>query len=166
MIWPPRVLWALAALALTGSPVRAEVALQVTPLQGGASLEVDFGTVRSLGPEGEEESDTAVRQVRLNVRSDSGRPYQVFQRANGPWIGPDGREIPMSAVEFFLSETPSGGSNRFPSSTRLAVGEQEIFLSDSAGTAEELLITYTVKLPVGQQAGSYRATVSYRVVAQ
>ena len=154
------------ALWLWSAPAWAEVALQVTPVQGGASLEVDFGTARSLGSEGEEESDTVIRQVRLTIRSDSSRPYQVFQRVNGPWIGPDGKEIPMSAVQFFLSETRSNGSNQFPGSTPLAVGDQEIFLSDSSGTAEEFLVTYIVKLPPGQRAGSYRTTVSYRVVGQ
>ncbi len=162
--WIP---WAFAgALAVfPAGPVWAEVTLQVTPVQGGASLEVDFGTARSLGAEGEEESDTVIRQVRLNVTSNSGRPYQVFQRVNGPWTGPDGKEVPMSAVRFFISET-RGGTNRFPSSAPLDLGEQEIFLSDPSGPADELLLTYTVKLPVGQRAGSYRTTVSYRVVAQ
>ena len=160
-----------AALALIAVPAwaglaSAEVTLQVTSVQGGASLEVDFGTARSLGPEGEPETEGAVRQARLSVSSDSGRPYRVLQRVNGPWIGPDGVEIPLSAVRFSISETQTAGSNRFPGPSPLSLGEQEIFLSDASGSAENLVITYLVNLPPGQRAGSYRTTLSYQVVAQ
>lgn len=72
----------------------------------------------------------------------------------------------MSAVLFSISGTRTSGLNRFPAPAPMSLGEQEIFLSDSAGTAEELLITYLVRLPAGQRAGSYRTTLSYRVVAQ
>ena len=47
------------ALVLFGMAVgaaRAEVALQVTSVQGGASLEVDFGTARGMGREERSES--------------------------------------------------------------------------------------------------------------
>jgi len=165
--FPVRV-FAAAAVWLAGwaAPACAEVTLTVTPVQGGASLEVDFGTARSLGPEGEAESDTVIRQVKLNVSSNSARPYQVFQRVNGPWLSPDGKEIPMSAVQFSISETRTNGANRFPSPAPMSLGEQEIFLSDPAGTAEELLITYKVKVPKGQLAGSYDTKVSYRMVGR
>ena len=157
------------ALVLFGMAVgaaRAEVALQVTSVQGGASLEVDFGTARGMGPEGETATEAVVRQTRLSVSSDSGRPYRVFQRVNGPWIGPGGFEIPLSAVRFSISETQTGGSNRFPGPSPLSLGEQEIFLSDGSGSSENLVITYLLQLPPGQRAGSYRTTVSYQVVAQ
>ena len=72
----------------------------------------------------------------------------------------------MSAIRFSLSETRTAGLNRFPNPVTLSTGEQELFLSDSSGSDEELLVTYAVQLPVGQRAGSYRTTVSYRAVAQ
>ena len=156
---------ALALIATGVPPVWAEVTLQVKPLQGDASLEVDFGTARSLGSKGEEETDAVNRQVKLTISSDSSGPYQLFQRVNGPWTGPDGKEIPMSAVEFFVSDTPANSSNRFPGSAPLSLGEQEILLVPD-GSASTPLITYTLKLPKGQRAGSYRTTLSYRVVAR
>lgn len=155
----------VAVLAYWAVPVWADVTLTVTPAQGGASLEVDFGTARSLGPSGELETDEVVRQVRLDVSSDSGRPYRVYQRVNGPWTGPAGEEIPPSAIRFLISDVRTG-INRFPSASPLAVGEQELFVSDQSGSAESLVITYVVKLPPGQRAGNYRTTVSYRVVGQ
>ena len=142
----------------------ADVTLQVTPSQG-SNLEMDFGTARSLGPDGELESDDVVRQVRLDVSSDSGRTYRVFQQVNGPWTGPAGEEIPLSSIHFLIAEIRSG-FNRFPGLAPLSLGEQEIFVSDQSGSPETLLITYQVKLPPGQRAGSYRTNVSYRVVGQ
>ncbi len=164
-----RTVWAAALIAVVlgwGGAARAEVTLQVTPVQGGAALEVDFGTTRSLGPEGQEETETVIRQVRLSITSSSGHVYQVFQRVNGPWVGPDGKTIPLESVEFLLAETKTSGTNRFPSPAPMSMGDQEIFLSDPTGTSEDLLITYTVKLPPGQRAGRYRTTLSYRVMAQ
>ena len=156
----------LVIFGMAAAPAGAEVTLQVTSVQGVASLEVDFGTARSVGPEAELGAEGLVRQVRLSISSDSGRPYRVVQRVNGPWSGPDGQEIPLSAVRFSLSETGTGGSNRFPGPAPLSLGEQEIFLSDSSGSPEELVITYAVQMPAGQRAGPYRTTVSYHVEAQ
>jgi len=157
---------AVAAALIASGPARAEVTLQVTSVQGSASLEVDFGTARGLGPEGEPGMEPVARQVRLSVSSDSGRPYRVFQRVNGPWSGPDGVEIPLGAIRFSISETQTSGSNRFPGPAPLSLGEQEIFLSDASGSAENLVISYVAQLPPGQRAGSYRTTVSYQVEAQ
>ena len=156
----------LVIFGMAGGTARAEVTLQVTSVQGGAALEVDFGTARSLEPEGEPVTGPLVRQTRLSVSSTSGRPYRVFQRVNGPWTGPGEIEIPLSAVRFSISETQTGGTNRFPAPASLSLGEQEIFLSDATGSAENLVITYVMQLPPGQRAGSYRTTVSYQVVAQ
>ncbi len=161
-----RFLWAASLVLAVAGTARAEVTLQVTSVQGGAALEVDFGTARGLGPEGETAAEPVVRQTRLSVSSGSGRPYRVFQRVNGPWTGPDGTEIPLSAIRFSISETQTGGSNRFPSPSSLSLGEQEIFLSDPSGSAETLVITYLMQLPPAQRAGIYRTTVSYQAVAQ
>ena len=163
-----KAVWAAVGVAaglLWSGRALAEVTLQVTPAQGGASLEVDFGTVRSLGPDGELETDEVVRQVRLEISSDGGAPYRVYQRVNGPWTGPAGEEIPLSAIRFLLSET-QGGSNRFPNPAPISLGDQEIFVSDPSGSAETLVITYRLQLPPAQRSGSYRTTVSYQVVAQ
>lgn len=160
--------WLVAALLIAAFPgtAPAEVTLNVTSVQGGASLEVDFGTVRPLSPDGQWERETMIRQVRLAITSDSGRPYRVLQRVNGPWTGPGGKEIPMDAIRFSMAETRTGGSNRFPGPAPLSMGDHEIFLSDPAGSSDELILTYIVELPPGQRAGSYRTTISYQVVAQ
>lgn len=166
MIRRAAALWVAAGLCLwSPGPARAEVSLTVTSLQG--SRDVNFGNTRSLGPEGEPESDTVVRQIRLTITSTSAGRYQVFQRTNEPWRNLAGEELPMENVRFFVSEASPGSTVRFPNPTPMTVGEQEIFLSaENPGDSEEFLVTYTIQVPPGQQAGDYRTTMSFRVVSQ
>jgi len=165
------VTWRLGAFLLSlflwtlgCPPARAELTLQVAPL--GDARDIDFGPARSLGPHGEQEFDTVVRQVRLTITSDSGRPYQVLQRVNEPWRNLAGKELPLESVLFHISESTTAGENRFPNPTPLAVDERVIFISDPAGTSGELLLVYTVPVPLGQQTGNYKTTFSFRVVSQ
>lgn len=159
-------LCAAAGLCLWApGPAGAEVTLTVASLQG--ARDVDFGNTRSLGPAGEPESDTVVRQVRLTVASTSARRYQLFQRINEPWRNLAGEELPMENVQFYVSEASPGSTVRFPSPTPMSAGEQEIILSaENPRDSEEFLVTYTVRVPPGQQAGDYRTTLSFRVVSQ
>ncbi len=115
---------------------------------------------------GEPQSDSVVRQVQLRITSDSSAPYQVFQRINGPWRNLAGTELPVENIRFVVSGSTTGGQIRHPTPTRLVVGEQELFLSNSSGGDETLLITYTVQVPLGQKTGQYRTTLTYRVVSR
>lgn len=165
---PPRFAFILGILILIGTDqaAHAQVTLQVTPVEGAESRDVDFGTVRSLGPHGESDSETVVRRVRLIIDSQSTGRYQVFQRMNAPWGNLAGEEFPLEPVRFFVSESPARGDVRTPNPVSLAVGDREIYLSDASGSDTELVITYTVQVPQGQQAGRYQTSVSYRVVTQ
>lgn len=155
-----------AALALyAAGPAGAAVTLKVTSLQGGQ--DIDFGNVRSLGPEGQLESDTVVRQVRLTITSTSGKPYQVFQEVHEPWRNLSGEELPLENVQFFITGSSTGATVRFPNPAPMVLGEQEIFLSDGTGSSDEFVITYTIQVPPGKvQAGEYRTNFSFRVVSQ
>jgi len=157
---------AAAAILWAGVPslAQAELTLQVTPVQD--VRDVDFGQARSLGPQGEPEGSTVVRQVRLIVTSTSGRPYQIFQRVNEPWRSVAGEALPLESIRFYAARASTGGSIQVPNPTPLAVGEQELFLSDVAGSSDELLVTYAIQVPPGQRAGDYRTTMTYRVVSR
>ena len=164
MIRRSAAFWAVAWLGLAGTAY-ADVTLTVTSLEGGR--DVDFGDLRSLGPDGEPEADTAVRRVRLTVASTSSGTYKVFMRVNEPWKNLSGGELAMEKVQFFVSEASAGATARFPNPTPMSLGEQEIlfFQNEPAGTTTSV-VTYTLPIPVGQQAGNYRTTLSFRVVSQ
>ena len=151
------------ALGLAG-PAGAAVTLSVTSLPGGQ--DIDFGNARSLGPEGQLESDTVVRQVRVTITSTSGKPYQLFQEVHQPWTNLTGEELPLDNVQFFISDSSTSATVRFPNPAPLVLGQQEIFLSDGKGSSDELVITYTARVPPGQQMGDYRANLSFQVVSQ
>ena len=161
VIWLGLAAW-LGMIALPSA--RGEVTLQVTPIEGGRDL--DFGSARSLGSHGEPEADTVIRRVRLTITPTSSGRYQIFQRVSEPWTNPAGRELPLQAVRFFISSTRTNGLVRFPSPTPLTLGEEEIFLSNESGGNEEILITYTIQVPPGQETGRYRTNLTFRVVSQ
>ncbi len=161
-------LWAVplaAGLAFcTAGPAGAAVTLSITSLQGGR--DIDFGNARSLGPEGQLESDTVVRQVRVTITSTAGKPYQIFQEVHEPWRNLAGEELPLENAQFFISGSSTGATVRFPNPAPVVLGEQEIFLSDGTGSSDQFVITYTIRVPPGQQAGDYRTNLSFRVVSQ
>lgn len=155
----------LIAGLLVPSGARAELTLQVVPLQG--SRDIDFGEAQSLGPQGEPQGDTMVRQVRLVItNSNSSQRYQIFQRMNEPWKNVAGKELPLETIRFYVAESKTSGIIQVPNPTPLTLGEQELFLSDSTGSSDQLLVVYTVQVPPGQRAGDYRSTMTFRVVSQ
>lgn len=156
----------LAAWIIVVPTVKAEVTLQVEPVDSRQIQDLDFGDAQSLGPQGESESGTVVRRVKLSISSSSSGRYQVLQRINSSWANLANKEFPIDSVLFSVSESPSKGDVRFPNPSPLTFADQEIYLSDSSGSDTELLITYTVRVPVGQQSGRYRTTVSYQVASQ
>jgi hypothetical protein len=116
--------------------------------------------------EGTVSPPSVVRRVKLTIQNTSGGRYQVFQRVNAPWTTPSGATFPLEAVRFFVSETVPKGDVRLPNPIPLEMRDQELYISDSAGSSTELIITYIVQTPVEQSAGEYHTTLSYRVVAQ
>lgn len=158
---------AAAGIALIPGPrAWASVTLQVIPVEGGNQFDLDFGTARSLGLNGEPEADVVVRQLRIIVTSTSSAQYQIFQGVDGSWVNLEEEPLILGAVRFFISGVKTDGIVRFPNPAPLSLGEQEIFLSNASGGSEEFLVTYTVRVPVGQRAGRYRTRLTFRVVSQ
>jgi hypothetical protein len=158
--------WMAVLLVFALSPhAQAEVTLRLSAVEGGRDL--NFGTAHSFGERGNRTTERILRQIRVTINSTGNERYQLFQRVNRPWVNDRGERLPIESVKFFITETAGNGEiNRFPNPSRLSSGEREIFLSNSSGGSEDFLITYTVQLPVGQQAGRYRTNLTFRVVSQ
>mgnify|MGYP001573665905 CR=1 FL=1 len=141
----------------------AAVTLEVAPADGANSRDLDFETVESMGPQGEEALErVVVRRVRVTI-SDSSNRYQVFQRVNAPLTNSNGTEFPLKAIRFFLS-TAGRGDLRVPNPVPLEMGERVVYDSDATGSPTELLFNYTVEVPYGQEAGQYQGgSISYVV---
>lgn len=134
-------------------PACAAVTLTVTPQQG--VRDIDFGDARSLP-----EPETVTRQVRVKVTSTTSNVYKLFMRVNGPLANLAGKEFHIEEdVQFFVSEASAGATVRHPNPTPMGP-EQELILSNQS---EDLLVTFIVRVPAGQEAGGYRTTLSFRV---
>lgn len=165
LCWPAAL--AFAVLATAGRPAFAGVTLQVTAMEGSISgRDLDFGTVRSLAAGGQSQTRTVVRRVRLTITTTSSGPYRVFQEINGPWRSLSGVSFPLERVLLSVTESAPKGEVQVPRPAPVRPGRQELYRSSNSGQDTELVLTYTVQVPEGQQAGGYRAPVTYRVVSQ
>ncbi len=151
-------------MLLSTGNVFGQIAIDVQPLQGGR--DVSFGEAQSLGFGGEAQSDYVVREVEIVIDNDSGKIYRVYQSLFGPWQNEEGEDFPVEEVDFYIISSNGTGTVRFPSTVSLQEGEVEIFISDDQGSDERLIITYTVRVPVGQKSGYYRSNLTFRVVTQ
>lgn len=155
--------WGL--IFISGSSLHAQtIDLQATVVTGETSI--DFGSLRSLAPNGDPASDNAVRQVRLIVTSDLKRPYVITQMVQDSPANPNGTVLEPEALRFRVVVENGRGIVRTPDLEPLRPGMQEIYLADDNETQTVLLITYNLTPPPGQKAGRYHGTVTYRVDAR
>jgi hypothetical protein len=140
------------------------IQLNVQFINGGSSIE--FGNLRSLDRNGDPANDTALSQVRLIVNNTLNRSYIISQTLQSDTMNQSGALLPPEAIRFKIQQESGGGLIRVPDMTPLRPGTQEIFFSDSTGSASSILITYEILVPPAQRAGYYRNTVNYRVDAR
>lgn len=124
---------------------------------------IDFGNLRSLDLSGEPIGDAAVRQVRISVVSDLGRPYIITQMLQDRPTNSNGAPLEDPGVRFSVSVEQGRGLVRVGSLEPLKPGAQEIYISSDNEEQTVLLITYDFVVPPGQKAGRYQGIVSYRV---
>ncbi|MBI4972085.1 MAG: hypothetical protein HZC17_09710 [Candidatus Omnitrophica bacterium] len=156
----------LALLPITASaPAFAQQAtIAVEPINGG--FDMDFGNVKSLGPDGELKTNIVTGQLRLIITNPSGNPYKIYQTIYSSWQNESGENLPFDSVQFFITNTKTPGLIKVPTNGYLQSGQQEIFQSDPQGDNEDFLINYTIRIPPEQKAGRYRMNVAFNVVTQ
>lgn len=135
--------------------------LQTAVVTGESSI--DFGNLRSLDSSGQPLSDSALRQVRLSVVSDLGRPYIVTQMLHDAPMNPNGAILEDQGIRYTVAVEQGRGIVRTGSLEPLKPGAQEIYISSDNEEQTVLLITYDFIVPPGQKAGRYQGVVTYRV---
>lgn len=133
--------------------IQPELSLSIVPDTG---ERLDFGTLYS--------SQTEARlspPVRVDVRvfSNLGRPYQITQQLVAPLTNEMGLAL---APEHLLvaPADPSGAPGV------AATQPQVLFSSDPQGHSVHRPLTYQLRVPTGQAAGTYRGTILMTVTAQ
>lgn len=135
-------------------PVRLEVQpifnLEVEAVDGS---QLNFGTFKA-------DSSPQERQVRLKVYSNLGEPYQVSQVVSRKLTNADGTPLPAETFTFHALGAKIGRS-LVPTPAPVKEGETPIFVSDSKGSPESLVVHYTVNMPATAKAGSYNSDIKY-----
>lgn len=156
---------AFCLLLLCGNIAAAEmVDLEVMVVTGETGI--DFGRLQSLDPSGDPVSDSAVRQVRLSVTSDTARPFVISQMLQDEPVNPNGTALAPQALRYTVTLEQGQGVIRTGNLEPLRPGTQEIYISSDNEERTVLLITYDFIVPAGQKAGRYQGMVTYRVDAR
>lgn len=143
-------------------PAEAEILdLEVAVVTGESSI--DFGNLRSLDASGDPAGDAALRQVRLSVVSDLGRPYLITQMLQDYPTNPNGSALAEPALRYSITVEQGRGIVRTGNLEPLRPGAQEIYVSSDNEEQTVLLIAYDFLVPPGQKAGRYQGIVTYRV---
>jgi hypothetical protein len=116
---------------------------------------IHFGTFQS-GVEKQE------KKVLITVHSNLGEPYQVSQILSRKLTNDEGATLPLENFQFFGAEAQTG-SLAAMSQMPVKEGENAVFTSDSKGTPEKFILNYTLTVPKGSKAGSYRSDLRYSV---
>ena len=157
-----RLLGVGAALLLAGSAglwvscpaASAAVTLTVRVVRGG--LDLDFGTVTPGEPSQTEE-------LELAITSSGGSPYRVYQEFDA-LTNERGERLPDGAVVLQLSQG-STGARSAGGALPVASYPQELFVSDSSGTSDTVVVAYAMPARRELPAGSYRGVVRFSVEA-
>jgi len=157
------VFCALAAVfCALGIPSACAETLDLEAIVVTGESSIDFGNLRSLDASGAPLGDSSVRQVRLSVVSDLGRPYLITQMLQDYPVNPDGSVLEEPAVRFSITVEQGRGIVRTGNLEPLRPGAQEIYISSDNEEQTVLLINYDFLVPPGQKAGRYQGIVTYR----
>ena len=137
--------------------IEPELSLSIEPETGSR---IDFGTVRSSATEAR-----LSEPVHVNVRVDSnlGRSYQVTQHLRDPLVNEDGVRLPPGQLLAGLQQEPAGLSAALDGLTEQP---QVLITSDASGTPAAWSVSYQLRVPPDQPAGTYQGTVVMTVTAQ
>ncbi len=127
--------------------------LDVNPAQSGTGFH--FGTFQT----GEERQ---VQQVRIQVRSNLGKPYQISQIVSRPLTNSAGDTIPYGHFIYSAAE-PRTGAARATAEIPVPEGESVVFTSDRDGAPEEVILSYVLTVPAEARSGSYGTDLRYSI---
>ncbi|HEX9779766.1 MAG TPA: hypothetical protein VGB20_00970 [bacterium] len=131
--------------------IEPELGLTVEPDTGS---EIDFGTIAS-SPSDARWSDPV--GVTFSVFSNLGSPYHVTQHLVAPMTNARGTRLSPGQLQV----TPVAASAGVP-----ADEPHVVFVSDAMGKSAREAVSYRLRVPPGQDAGTYRGTILMTVTAR
>lgn len=139
-------------------PLRIEVEpifyLNVKPQQSDG---IHFGDFR-------DGKNKETSQMALDVQTNLGKPYQVSQIVSRKLTNETGDA--MSGGSFLYSvRNPKTGTSEAPFPDAVKEGTALLFTSDNAGSAEEIIVDYELKIPTDAKGGNYSSDIKYSVTS-
>ncbi|MFA5362145.1 MAG: hypothetical protein WC335_02715 [Candidatus Omnitrophota bacterium] len=128
--------------------------LLVTPEAGGV---IRFTGVRpSQSAKGSE--------VVIEVRSNTGRQYQVSQRMLSDMVNTNGDTLSSRFLKIREEGIDTKGTLKFPSAVPLAASEISLFVSDPLGSGDTFKVIYELTPSLDIKAGDYSAKIVYSIL--
>jgi hypothetical protein len=128
--------------------------LLVTPEAGGV---IRFTGVRpSQSSKGSE--------VVIEVKSNTGRQYQVNQRMLSDLVNTNGDTLSSKFLKIKEEGLDTKGTLKFPSVMPLTAGELILFVSDPLGSGDKFKVIYELTPSMDIKAGDYSAKIVYSIL--
>ncbi len=127
--------------------------LIITPSLGSA---IEF---RNLKPRVPPQSS----EVLIEIRSNTGKPYQISQEVTSELVNKEGVTIPLRNFTVKEESVATKGTLKFLRPTELKMGSSTLFVSDHAGSADKFKVIYELDPPPDLKAGDYATHVTYSI---
>ncbi|MFH1578354.1 MAG: hypothetical protein ABIC18_04725 [Candidatus Omnitrophota bacterium] len=106
-----------------------------------------------------------ISEVNIEVKTNTGRPYQVSQNIDSLLINKEGETV---SAEYFSLQTEADGTIgklKYPEKTKVQLNDMVLFISDQSGSADKFKVIYELNVPLDLKAGDYSTRITYSITA-
>lgn len=100
-------------------------------------------------------------EVILEVKTNTGKAYQVAQNITLDLTNKEGKAIPSSYFTMRTEPLDTGGKLNFTDKQEVEKGTSVLFISDNEGSPDKFKVIYELACPLNAAAGDYDTNVAY-----
>lgn len=127
--------------------------MSILPAEGASGLQ--FGTADpTQGP--------LERTMRIEIRTNIRRPYQVLAGLDHPLVLPSGEMLPRDSLVWSVPGT-TYGTSLIRSDEPVAVGYAPVYQSDAKGSPDAFVLTYRLSIPKDARDGLYSSQLRFTI---
>lgn len=135
----------------------AAFTISVTPYEGGSELR--FGRVAIEIPQ-------VKREVTIEVTTDVGKKYRVYQEILTPFTNTQGEVIPDESLTFYTVQGSNARGNLDAEQKQpIRGGRLLLYTSNSQGQNDSFILAYGLSFPEGKPGGTYRGRMMFTLEA-
>ena len=104
-------------------------------------------------------------EVAIEIKSNTGRQYQVIQNVLSELLDKEGRIIPAQSFSMHMEGGDDvKGTLRAKDNQQVKKGDTILFISDPRGASDKFKIIYELAIPKDLIAGDYSTRITYSLV--